>query len=238
MNAIICLVLMCTTLSCLYADDWCVEISRVTPQVDIRFVEAASTPMPVPPGEVQFSLRLQRATADRSAWVLTGDTSSPLKRWVATHVDLSKVDPSIKLITIDGLRFLQALSAHRQQQPALRICAPGRPVSSTGCMAETDDDELMFVAVEREVSFDWSALQRNIKYPPVAVSNRIEGIVVVSALICTDGSILDVKVVESDNQLLNEAAVDAVRQTTFVPAIQNGAPVTCWTRIPIAFRLR
>lgn len=238
MKPIIGLVCLITLISSGRADDWCVEITRVTPQIGIRFIDAATAPIPLSHGAEQFSIRLLRTASDRAAWVLDGDTSSPFRRWVVAHIDLSGVDRSIKVITIDGMRHLQALRAHHPQQPERRICAPGRLVSLTGCMSEAEIDELDFVAVEQEVSFDWSALQRNVQYPSVAMRNRIEGTVVVSALICRDGSILDLKIAASDNPVFNEAATSAVRGTTFDPAIQNGAPVTCWVRIPIAFSLR
>lgn len=102
--------------------------------------------------------------------------------------------------------------------------------------AEPDVDE--FVAVEKEPGFDYGALQRNAKYPDMARRNNIEGVVLVAALIGKDGKVMKTQIVDTDHELLNDAAVKAVLATSFTPAIQNGNSVVCWVRIPVRFQLR
>jgi protein TonB len=99
-----------------------------------------------------------------------------------------------------------------------------------------DVDE--FVAVEKEPGFDYDALRRRVKYPDMAMRAGIEGRVQVAALIGKDGRVMDIKITDSDNPILNDAAVKAVKDTPFTPAIQNGNPVTTWVRIPIVFELK
>jgi len=72
----------------------------------------------------------------------------------------------------------------------------------------------------------------------MARRNGIEGIVLVGALIGKDGRIEKIQVIESDNEVLNSAAVKAVQETTFTPAKQNGQAVRVWARVPIRFTLR
>ncbi len=96
----------------------------------------------------------------------------------------------------------------------------------------------IFTAVEEEPKFDDIALQRRVQYPDMARSNGIEGQVLVAALISESGAVETTQVLDSDNEMLNDAAVKAVRETTFTPAKQNGQPVRVWVRIPITFRLR
>ncbi|MCO6466987.1 MAG: energy transducer TonB [Bradyrhizobiaceae bacterium] len=113
--------------------------------------------------------------------------------------------------------------------------------SSSGLNIETreetpDIDE--FVSVEKEPDFDYAALQRRVKYPDIARRNGVEGQVLVGALVGKDGKVEKTQVIETDNELLNQSAVNAVRETVFTPAIQNGAPVRLWVRIPIVFKLR
>ena len=72
----------------------------------------------------------------------------------------------------------------------------------------------------------------------MAKRNGIEGTVLVGALIGKDGRIEKIQVIESENEILNAAAVTAVKETTFTPAKQNGQPVRVWTRVPITFKLR
>ncbi len=109
-------------------------------------------------------------------------------------------------------------------------------VQITAREAEPDIED--FVSVEKEPAYDEAELARRVKYPPVAKQMGIEGIVLVGALIGKDGRIDKIQVIESDNKMLDEAAVKAVQETSFTPAQQNGQPVKVWARIPIRFTLR
>jgi len=55
------------------------------------------------------------------------------------------------------------------------------------------------------------------QYPPMARAARMEGTVVVDAVIRKDGSVSDVQIVKSSNQLFNDPTIDAVRQWRFTP---------------------
>lgn len=74
------------------------------------------------------------------------------------------------------------------------------------------------------------------KYPPEAGRARIEGAVVLLAVIGKDGSVQDVRV-ESGLPLLAQAAVDAVKQWRYRPYLVNGEPVEVDSRITINFTL-
>ena len=79
-------------------------------------------------------------------------------------------------------------------------------------------------------------------YPYEAKKKGIEGITVVKMLIDTDGSVMDMKVLKSSgNQLLDEAALDAAKKSTFEPAEHhfNGKSykVRVWVSRPFKFRL-
>jgi TonB family protein len=74
-------------------------------------------------------------------------------------------------------------------------------------------------------------------YPPIAQSARIQGNVVVAALIGKDGRVVDVAVVQSI-PLLDQAAIDAVRQWEFEPPTRvNGEAAAISTQITISFTL-
>ena len=103
---------------------------------------------------------------------------------------------------------------------------------------EEDPDIDEFIAVEKEPDFDYADIQKRVKYPDIARRNGIEGTVVVGALVGKDGRVEKTQIIDSDNELLNKNAVDAVRETVFTPAIQNGNPVRTWVRIPIVYKLR
>ena len=65
---------------------------------------------------------------------------------------------------------------------------------------------------------------------------RVEGTVVLMAVIGKDGSVQDVRV-ESGLPLLAQAAIDAVRQWRYRPYLLNGEPVEIDSRITINFTL-
>jgi len=73
-------------------------------------------------------------------------------------------------------------------------------------------------------------------YPPEAGRARIEGMVVLLAVIGKDGTVRDVRV-ESGLPLLAQAAIDAVRQWRYRPYLLNGEPVEVDSRITINFTL-
>jgi len=75
-------------------------------------------------------------------------------------------------------------------------------------------------------------------YPEMARKAGIEGMVVLLVLIDKEGKVRDVQVRKGIGAGLDEAAVAAVRQTPFTPAIQNSRPVAVWMSVPIRFRLR
>jgi TonB family protein len=73
-------------------------------------------------------------------------------------------------------------------------------------------------------------------YPDAARRAHIEGTVMVQALVGKDGRIHDTKIVKSIPEL-DEAAVAAVRQWIFKPALANHEPVAVWVAVPVKFSL-
>lgn len=96
-----------------------------------------------------------------------------------------------------------------------------------------------FVPVEKEPNVDLAQLQKLVKYPELARKAGVEGQVIVKVLIGKQGEVRKTLVEYSDNELLNQSAIDAVKNYTgFTPGIQNGNPVMVWVSIPIRFQLR
>ena len=76
----------------------------------------------------------------------------------------------------------------------------------------------------------------NPQYPAMARDSRLEGDVVLEAVIGTDGSVRDLRVV-SGPALLVGPAMQAVRQWRYKPYLLNGQPVEVETQIKLQFRL-
>jgi protein TonB len=74
------------------------------------------------------------------------------------------------------------------------------------------------------------------QYPPEAGRARIEGTVVLMAVIGQDGTVKDVRV-ESGLPTLAQAAIDAVKQWRYKPYMIDGEPVEVDSRITINFTL-
>lgn len=73
-------------------------------------------------------------------------------------------------------------------------------------------------------------------YPPTAVAARISGTVVIEAIIDTDGTIRDARVLRSV-PLLDAAALAAVRQWRYTPTTLNGVPVAVIMTVTVTFTL-
>jgi protein TonB len=74
-------------------------------------------------------------------------------------------------------------------------------------------------------------------YPPIAQSARVQGVVIIEATIGADGRVKDAKVLRSI-PLLDQAAVDAVKQWTFTPTLLNGVPVPVIMTVTVNFTLQ
>ena len=74
-------------------------------------------------------------------------------------------------------------------------------------------------------------------YPPIAQSARVQGIVIIEATIGPSGAVQDAKVLRSI-PLLDQAALDAVRQWQFTPTLLNGVPVPVIMTVTVQFTLQ
>jgi TonB family protein len=73
-------------------------------------------------------------------------------------------------------------------------------------------------------------------YPAEAKAARIQGHVILDAIIGKDGSVQEIKLV-SGHPLLVPAAIDAVKQWTYKPLALNGQPVEVSTQVDVNFTL-
>jgi periplasmic protein TonB len=74
-------------------------------------------------------------------------------------------------------------------------------------------------------------------YPAIAQASRVQGVVILEALIGVDGRVNDVRVLRS-HPLLDQAAIDAVKQWMFKPTKLNGEPVPVVMTVTVDFRLQ
>jgi len=73
-------------------------------------------------------------------------------------------------------------------------------------------------------------------YPPIAHAGRVEGTVAMQAVIAKDGHVKELRIV-SGPPMLQQAALDAVKQWVFKPALQGGVPVEAMTTVNVQFQI-
>jgi TonB family protein len=74
-------------------------------------------------------------------------------------------------------------------------------------------------------------------YPPLALRQHAEAMVILSALISESGDVADVKILRGDDRFgFNDAAIRAIRSVRFSPPIKDGKRVKTWRPQSIAFK--
>jgi protein TonB len=81
-------------------------------------------------------------------------------------------------------------------------------------------------------------LTKNLRYPEVARQQGIQGKVVVSFIVNTDGSIAEAKIASSVDPVLDREAMRVIRMMPrWKPGIQNDQPCRTMFAVPIVFKL-
>jgi TonB family protein len=74
-------------------------------------------------------------------------------------------------------------------------------------------------------------------YPPIAQSAKVQGVVILEAIIDANGQVVDAKILRSI-PLLDQAAYDAVKQWEFTPTLLNGVPTPVIMTVTVNFVLQ
>jgi protein TonB len=111
-------------------------------------------------------------------------------------------------------------------------------------VAEQAEEPIQFRIVEQYPEFPGGMteymkwLTRNLRYPDIARSQKIQGKVVVQFIVNQDGTIADAKVVKSVNPHLDREAMRVIRMMpSWKPGIQDNKPCKTMVAVPIVFKL-
>jgi TonB family protein len=77
----------------------------------------------------------------------------------------------------------------------------------------------------------------NPAYPPDAQAQRVQGVVIIEARVEPDGTVGQARILRSI-PMLDDAALDAVRQWEFTPTLLNGQPVPVIMTVTVNFTLQ
>jgi protein TonB len=116
-----------------------------------------------------------------------------------------------------------------------------------------EDDEEIFMVVEQSPEFPClkfgrkelcgfagltSYLQKNVKYPPMAIEYNIQGKVYIQFVVEKTGKVTNVKIVRSVDKNLDAEAVRVVKSfPNWYPGKQRGKSVRVMYTIPVSFTL-
>jgi protein TonB len=109
--------------------------------------------------------------------------------------------------------------------------------------APKEDYEKLFIKVEIESEYPggipaWQRyLHKNFNYPEEAVSNGVEGTVVVRFIVDREGNVSDVEALSGPNELRNEAIRVIRKSGKWMPAMQNGNQVKSYKSQAVLFKL-
>jgi TonB family protein len=129
-------------------------------------------------------------------------------------------------------------SFHEKEVPILSDAAAA-PTDETKCPVTDEQpptEHPLRVRISQGVSQAMLCKKLRPIYPEAARQKRIEGMVVMKAVISTTGTVRELKLISGD-PALSAAALEAVKQWQYKPYSLNGKPVEVETQIKVAFQL-
>jgi protein TonB len=76
-------------------------------------------------------------------------------------------------------------------------------------------------------------------YPQIARAAKVQGIVIIEAIIGKDGSVKEAKVIRNGPlAALDQSALDAVKQWKYTPTLLSGTPVDVVMSVTVIFTLK
>jgi TonB family protein len=135
---------------------------------------------------------------------------------------------AIELLREERLQAAQTVTAVVPQQPTL----PPRPPQT----AVSGDPYQSPVRVGGTIREPFKVRDVKPVYPADAQSARVQGIVILEAIIDRDGYVREARVLRSV-PMLDQAAVEAVRQWRYTPTLLNGMPVEVIMTVTVNFSL-
>ncbi len=103
------------------------------------------------------------------------------------------------------------------------------------------DSNMKFEYIAREVepsAYPGFRVEDFVEYPELAKEAGIEGRVIIAAFINKKGIPKNIYLVKGVFESLDNAALNAVKQSRWIPAKQQGKRIGVWVNIPVSFKLK
>ena len=81
-------------------------------------------------------------------------------------------------------------------------------------------------------------LQARLVYPEMAIQGNVSGTVYVQFVVDETGAVTEPTILRSPNDILSQAAIDAILASRFTPGLQRGRAVPVRFTVPVKFELR
>jgi TonB family protein len=212
-------------------------------------MNALSRPFPSATARNDFAMDEFRLTISGSeqgcfSLVQPGKTRAPNAPAYCTDEDNHIVATTGALFTIErgdfrkyrGSEIPNHLILSYEGKPALSMDVTELdPLPQVAVAKNKLDVKSSSVRVAANVIAGLAVKQKQPAYPKEAKKKHIAGIVLITAIISKQGTIADMDVIASPDQLLTQAASDAVRTWTYQPYLLNGAPTEVETTITMNF---
>jgi TonB family protein len=109
---------------------------------------------------------------------------------------------------------------------------PGSVHISTTVASSTSDTYKRTTYSGPQMRYD---ISRYLVYPDEAKQHDLNGLVILSVLINTDGLVEDVTVKQATHSMFIKPATDAIMQMMFYPPTENDKPIKKWWDVPVEF---
>ncbi|MDK9718344.1 MAG: TonB family protein [Trichlorobacter sp.] len=209
---------------------------------------------PDSPGIIMVNLATPTADKNSAITTLARPSVKPGKQAAASATPTAPIQPVVPAATVSATP-----QARRIETAPDRSITPTAPASRgrTGAVADqptkyADTGQSVSgapqsasagKAVPREMTFGSAGgpafrKQTQPVYPSLARRRGKEGVVVLKLSISETGHLTHVELIEDPGYGFAEAAIEAVRSSSFSPAHYNGKPVAIQAILPIRFTLR
>ena len=215
--------------------------------VGVTMISLTSLPLPAPPAAVSVALAIPTDVVPLQEKAKeNAHTSEPVRQPEIPKSSQGKLEKPQKRVNAHALaqRPAPGASAASTIQGTLNGQAVTRSAGGSGTIANVgagtksqDNTALQNLAPFGQPGGPSFKKLVEPRYPLQARRQGLAGLVLLQVEILPDGKAQRITVVESPSPVLSDVAVAAIRESTFNPMQKEGVAITCWSVVPVRFKL-